>query len=165
MPKVIDEYPYEFEHAADPVGIDPTTATGSEPEAFDLPAAEPPIAIDAAAPTDPAEVEPRPSNPVPMMKRYTLPAAVAPATEGAAVKVVPMVKDFRRSVWIVARGAGGLQASYDPLFNDPDFVDVQVNGIPIPLFPLQDLWMRVIDAAPGDDLEISILAEPRGAGR
>jgi hypothetical protein len=100
-----------------------------------------------------------------MMKRYTLPAAVAPATEGAAVKVVPMVRDFRRSVWIMSRGAGGLQASYDPLFNDPDIVDVQVNGIPIPLFPLQDLWMRVIDAQPGDDLEISIIAEPRGAGR
>jgi hypothetical protein len=161
----IDEGRYEFDHAADPIGISPTTSTGAESESFDLPQAETPISIEAATPTDPEDVKPRPSNPVPMMKRYTLPAAVAPATEGNAVKVVPMVRDFRRAVWILSRGAGGLQASYDPLFNDPDIVDVQVNGIPIPLFPLQDLWMRVIDANPGDDLEISIIAEPRGSGR
>ncbi len=161
----VDEGHYEFDHAADPIGIDPTTATGAEPESFDLPQAEPPIPIGAATPPDPEKVEPRPSNPVPMMKRYTLPAPVAPLTEGVAVKVVPYVRDFRRVVWILSRGAGGLQASYDPLFNDPDIVDVQVNGVPIPLFPLQDLWMRVIDAQAGDDLEISIIAEPRGAGR
>ena len=160
-----DEYPHEFRHAAEPIGIDLTQATGSDPESFDLPEAEAPVAIDAAAVPDPADAVPTPSDPRPYMRRYTLPAPVPPSTIGAAVKVVPLVPGFRRAVWIMSRGAGGLQACYDPLFGDPDYVDVQVNGIPIPLFPLQDLWMRVIDAQPGDPLEISIIAEPRNPGR
>lgn len=153
------EYPYEFDHAADPIGIDPTTASGTKPEAFDLPEAADPTAIDAESVQDPAEVVPEPSPPRPHMKRYTLPS------NGNPVKVVPLVKDYRRIVWIVARGDGGLQASYSNLFNDPDYVDVQVNGIPIPLFSRQDLWMRVIDAVQGNDLEVSIIVEPRSPGR
>ncbi len=136
--------------------VDPADVV--EVESLELPVGEMPMPIEGEGLPFPVQVQPEASEPVPKMRRYNLPAA------GDAVHVVPAVP-YRRAVWIIARGAGGLQAAYARNFSVPDLVDVQVNGIPIPLFAGQDLFMRVINAAPGDDLEISLIIEPRGNSR
>ncbi len=125
---------------------------------LDLPVGEIPMPIEDEGIPQADQITPEPSDPTPRMRRYSLPAA------GTETHVVPAVP-YRRDVWIISRGAGGLQASYHPRFIQPDLIDVQVNGIPIPLFAGQDLWMRVINAQAGDNLEISLIIEPRAPGR
>lgn len=136
--------------------VDPSDVV--EVESLELPEGELPMPIEGEGLPFPSQVQPEASEPVPRMRRYNLPSA------GTAVHVVPSVP-FRRAVWIISRGAGGLQAAYARNFSTPDLIDVQVNGIPIPLFAGQDLFMCVINAAPGDDLEISLIIEPRGNSR
>lgn len=122
----------------------------------DLPAAEEPVPVQIKDQT--GVRAPAASDPVPVMRRLVLPSS------GDPIQVVPPAP-FRRNVWILARGAGGMQASYRIDFPLPDLVDVQVNGIAIPLFPGQYLFFRAVDADPGDDLEVSVIVEPRGSGR
>jgi len=145
------------------VVVDPSDATDvltGEPAIveLDLPVGELPRPIEDEGLPEPSQLVPEPSDPTPRMRRYALPST------GVATHVVPAVP-YRRDVWIVSRGAGGLQAAYHRGFIQPDLIDVQVNGIPIPLFAGQDLWMRVINAVVGDDLEISLIVEPRATGR
>ena len=118
-----------------------------------------PIVIESPEPLTSENMPAVSGDPAPEMRRVGVPVAGA-----ADPALVAPPKPYRRLVQITAPGnPANFEFSYDRLFRDPNVITVATNLVPIPIYPDQALFVRV--AAGGQAGILSVIIEPRGAGR